>query len=290
MPLLFRSVLLFFVFFTVEIALAKQEVKVLGLVKNAHVGQLFFNDFISLLWEEPALEENYELIEIAEDGYRLQRLDILLTRKALDIAWLGAETRLNANAVKVPLPVVAGLLGYRIALIRDEDKNRFNKISDLEGLKAFRACQGASWLDADILEYNGIPVARVSNSQSMVKMLAQGRCDMFPRGIQEAAVELQDHQKQFPTIVMNKSVIMHYEFASYLYVRSEDISLAERLEKAFRTVIADGRYQHFIETHDYTKHVFPLSQWQSTRFIQLGSPDPDPNVLTAPNYINLRSQ
>lgn len=290
MLLFLRCSILAVILFAAASVSAKQPVKVLGHAENAHMGQIFIADFMKLLWRDPELADHYELIQINEDVYRQQRLDILLKRKVIDIHWAGAEKRLNAEAIKVPLPVDGGLLGYRIALIREQDVERFSKIEEVDGLRTFRACQGAAWLDADILEFNGIDVARVSNNESMAKMLAQGRCDMFPRGIHEVAGELITYQKTFPSITLSKSLVMQYDFASYLYVRKADVLLAERLEAVFRRFIQSGQHRELMEKHDYTRHIFPISQWQNARFIYLNSPEPDPDVKTSPNYINLRGQ
>lgn len=287
MQSVFRCFTIVVVLFVCGFASAKQPVKILGHAENAHTGQLFFSEFMNLLWHEPELSDHYQLLEIAEDGYRKQKLEVLLRRKVIDINWAGAKKQLNNQAIKIPLPVVGGLLGYRIALIRSEDAERFAGIASLDDLKAFRACQGETWLDADILEYNGIAVARVSNNQSMVKMLFQGRCDMFPRGIHEVVSELANYQRTFPSVMMDKSLVIQYDFASYLYVRHSDALLAERLTTAFRRVIHNGSYRRLLEEHDYTKHIFPLSQWETARFIYLQNPEPDTDLKASPNYLNL---
>lgn len=285
--MIYRFLIFVFLFVFTENALAKQPIKFFGQVDNAHVGQLFFVDFLNLLWQEPELADNYQLIEIAEDAYRTQRLHALLMRKVIDINWAGAEQKFNQEATKIPFPVVAGLLGYRVAILREEDMQRFSSLHTLEDLRTFKACQGETWFDADILEFNEIPVLRVSNNASMVKMLIQGRCDMFPRAIQEAAVELAEYQKTYPALTLNKSVLFQYDFASYLYVRRTDSLLAERLNMAFSNMISNGRYQKLLEEHEYTKHIFPLSQWENAHFINLQSPDEDPDRRKSPNYLDL---
>ncbi len=63
----------------------------------------------------------------------------------VDVMWSGGDKEKDERLQAVRIPVLKGLLGHRIFLIREEDKARFATIQTFEDLLQFEAGQGRFW-------------------------------------------------------------------------------------------------------------------------------------------------
>ena len=101
----------------------------------------------------------------------------------INLMWSDAgHPDLDSQMIRIPFPLLKGLLGYRIFLIRKADQPRFAAIRNLEELKQLRLGQGANWGDIKIYRHNGFAVTTGGNYQNLFHMLVSGRFDYFPRG------------------------------------------------------------------------------------------------------------
>lgn len=212
-----------------------------------------------------------KLVFVAHDDVTQGRSFMLLENNYIDILWTGTNAKRELRYLPIPIPLFRGLLGYRVLLIRQEDKERFLQIKTPEQLKKLNACQGAHWPDSDILEANGYLVSRVVHFNAMFKMLAKKRCDYFPRAIFEGYAEQSAVVQYLPNIMLMDELILHYNFPFYYFVKKNNTLLAERLEKGLMTALADGSLMNLMGTHKVSKHLFPLEQWKDKRYFELSN-------------------
>lgn len=209
---------------------------------------------------------------------------MLLQRGYIDIIRKGTTENLEQRFQAVPIPLFAGLLGYRVSFIRRDKRGFFEDLNPSE-LRELVACQGERWADSDILEANGFAVKRVSSYRSMLKMLIHGRCDYFPRAIHEAAYEIHNIKSEFPEIEIFSKHILHYDFPVFIFVRKNEKQLANDLTDAFNEFIDTGKFNVFLQQNPLTRAVFPLKQWHEANFIQLSNPLLSSNVpIQEPKY------
>ncbi len=90
----------------------------------------------------------------------------------------------------IRIPLLKGLLGHRIFIIRNREEKRFEDINSLEQLREFVAGQGHDWPDTQILRSNGLKVQTSTSYESLFMMLKKRRFDYFPRGVNEPFEEL----------------------------------------------------------------------------------------------------
>ena len=199
------------------------------------------------------------------------RISALLDHNHLDIVWSGTNNERELNYLPIRIPLFRGLLGYRVLLIHQEDKDKFQQIKTPSQLKKLTACQGEQWPDSDILESNGYLVSRVANFNSMYKMVAKKRCDYFPRAIFEGYSEQKSAMKSFPNIIVMDDLILNYKLPFYYFVQKNNTELAQRLESGLITALSDGSFMDLMKSHQVTKHLFPLSQWQKKRYFFLSN-------------------
>ncbi|WP_286233886.1 hypothetical protein [Thalassotalea sediminis] len=229
----------------------------------------YFVDLVSFIIEKARPEFPHADIELYyEENNTHERTLNLIRSGMLDLSWAGTTKKLEDTLRPIRIPLLGGLLGYRVSIIRKEDKAKFINANE-EQIKNMVACQGAVWGDSDILEDNGFSVMRISRFDLMFKMLARGRCDYFPRAIFEGYEEVKAARVKYPELIVLDDVLLHYRFPLYFFVANKNTTLAEQLTLGLNKAIEDGSFRTFIREHPLTKHVFPLYKWQSKRVITL---------------------
>jgi len=198
----------------------------------------------------------------------------LLNSNGLTVAWAGTNSRRESNFIPIRVPLFSGLLGVRMAVIRSEDKEKFDAISSSEQLKQLVACQGDQWPDSDILEANGYTVERVTKFDLMYRMLKAGRCDYFPRSITEIYGELKNRKD--PAFMAYESILLSYPFPMYFFTGRDHSALAYLLEERLRAFALSGELKKYMTTHTATSPAFPLSRFKDARVFYLVNPDLPP--------------
>lgn len=189
----------------------------------------------------------------------------------LTVDWAGTSREREKMLRPIRVPLIGGLLGYRVPVIHRDSVASFSSVRTLDDLKLHTAVQGTHWPDTDILEGAGLKVQRVSSFGLMYDLLLRGRADYFPRGLNEVYAEL----KAVPdgTLVAFDSLLIAYPLPMYFFTGRHNEELAQRIEKGLRMAIADGSFMRFMEHHPATAPMFPLSKYARSRVIRLANPD-----------------
>lgn len=180
------------------------------------------------------------------------RSQILLANSS-EITLLARTTSLERERVLLPLriPLDKGLTGYRLFLTQQATQEQLSAVRTLNDLKPFRIGQGATWIDVEILRSAGLTVEGGSNYDSLFKMLAMGRFEVFSRGINEISKEYLEHQVEYPNMVIEKSLMLYYPLPRYYFFartpQGERLAkrVSEGLEKLRRSGEFDRRYTVF---------------------------------------------
>lgn len=170
----------------------------------------------------------------------------------------------------IAFPVLKGLLGYRVCLIRKGDQARFNGMITAYDFtqKNINICQGEFWPDTEVLKRNGLPVVTSRAYLPIFDMLQKGECDCFLRGAQEIMPEYQTHKDQ---VDIEKSFLVNYPQPGFFYVNRNNKQLAMRIELGLLRALDDGSYDElFIRLMSpQLKHL----DLKSRRNIRLNVPD-----------------
>jgi ABC-type amino acid transport substrate-binding protein len=142
----------------------------------------------------------------------------------------------------VRLPIDKGLLGYRMFLIRENDRPRFAAIRTLDDLRHMRVGQGKDWVDVPLLRSAGFSVVEGTNYRGLFAMLAAGRFDFFSRGIDEAQRELNERRSAYPNMTIEPTLLLYYPLPLYFFTRrdAEGKLLAQRITDGMEIMIRDG--------------------------------------------------
>lgn len=203
----------------------------------------------------------------------------LMQEGRIDVVSMPTTLQRERDLRAVRFDVLRGLLGYRVLLIRKQQQADFAAVQSLAELRHFRMGFGMHWADLPLLQYNGFRVVAAPHYESLFAMLARGRFDGFPRGLNEAWQELGEQKATFPDLMVEPTLAFHYPWPVYFFVRKDNQALAERLQLGLQRAQADGSLrQLFMQHHGQLLQQAQLAQ---RRLFLLSNPSLPPGTPQA---------
>ncbi|WP_163932429.1 ABC transporter substrate-binding protein [Paraferrimonas sp. SM1919] len=229
---------------------------------------------LTLVKQFVAKSEDYDSIEfIYGDQGEPSTSKMLqdLQQGQLDLVWLGTSVQYERDYQAIYVPVYRGLLGMRIGLITNKNSNRFAGVSNLYQLQEFRACQGKTWADTNILKANNINVAASLKYPNLFDMLDGGRCDYFPRGVFEPFNELKSYA-HFPFMI-EPNLLIKYRMPYYLFVRKDNQTLAKKMTQIFTEMLLSGEFEQLFFADSEVSTALAQANLQQRQLIELVNPE-----------------
>jgi len=186
----------------------------------------------------------------------------------LDVLWSMTSREREDVMQAIEFPLIKGLMGQRVFLIREGEQGRFDGKHDIDSLQRLRAGQGSHWPDTHVLRANQIPVITSTTYELLFPMLKAGRFDYFPRGLHEVSSELAHH----PELVLEQGLMLEYPAPMYFFVRPGNDRLAGRLLEGLQRAQKDGSFDRYFDSHPVTAQVFELVTRNQRRVIHLHNP------------------
>lgn len=248
-----------------------------------HDHRSYYEDLLQLALDKTEAEYGPCRVTVPENYKPQVRRYLDLERKTgADIIDATATPERSERFRAVPVPLLKGLMGYRLFFIRESDKEAFSNIQSLDDLRAFRAGQGESWFDATLLKAHDIPVVTAPKYESLFRMLQAERFDFFPRGAQE----ILDEQANFDTegLIIEPDLLLAYPSPVYFYVHKDNVALADRVETGLRRAVDDGSFDRFFNGHPMIREVFTeLNLFERTTLYLCHPHHQDPALLQQPD-------
>lgn len=170
-------------------------------------------------------------------------IQMLREEDRITVAWFDTTTQLEQSLLPVFIPIQKGIVGYRVLLIRSEDKDKFVDINTVEELRQYKNGLVSGWVNEVVMTANELPYVTAINYEDLFKMLAVGRFDYFSRGLVEAYTELEDRGEEFPNLMVEESILLYYEKPMYLFTSKKRPELNKRLNEGLLMLIEDGTYK-----------------------------------------------
>jgi len=204
-------------------------------------------------------------------------LAFLAKGESVDIAFLAANHEREANFLSIKIPILKGLLGYRIAIIRKSEQRSFENIETLDQLRTeFTAGFGAHWADMEILKFNQLPVVGAAVYKTLFPMLSKGRFQYFPRGISETWNEVLERKESHPDLSVENKIVLYYPYVVYFYVNKNKQKLADRIERGLDMALENGDFKKlFLKFHQAS---IEKSNLENRKMFILKNPTLPPNI------------
>lgn len=225
--------------------------------------------------KKAGLEATFEMFPVAAES----RLDAEMASGKLHLAFippnanrLALEDKNLITAIRIPLE--RGLLGWRVCLVRGNDKDMLKDVTSVEALRRFKVGQGYGWGDIDVYAAAGVTVveAPFSSQAAPLRALASGHFDLLPMGTSEYQAFLVRSNEEGLGIAADSHIVIHYPWFRFAWVSMtapNAAALLENLEKGLGIMARDGS---FIRIFEQYKGKIDTAWIRRRTMIELASP------------------
>lgn len=204
-------------------------------------------------------------------------IELAKPESTIDVFWTMNHLDREQRLLPVRVPLERGLIGWRLALVRRAERERFAGLRDLAGLARFQAGQMPDWPDTEILRANGLQVLTSTHYEGLFQMLSVGRFDYFPRSIMEIDAELAAYPQL--DLAIEPHLLLHYPAALYLFVNPWRPRLAEDLRRGMELLVRDGSFERL--SQQQFGALLSRHQVSARRVLHLRSPHLSPETPLA---------
>ena len=183
----------------------------------------------------------YQLVQSERVLLQAKAVRQLKKNREINVFWGVTDKQREQELLPIRIPITKGLIGWRIALIREQNQMVFNEVSSLRELLGFVATQGRDWPDTKILQSNGFNVTTSENYLASLEALLNGKADFFPRSVIEVSDEWRNIAQQ-SKLLIEDSLVFHYPTAIYFFVSKSNLTLANLIETGLQRSIASGEF------------------------------------------------
>ncbi|TQV74044.1 amino acid ABC transporter substrate-binding protein [Aliikangiella marina] len=239
-----------------------------NLASDSHA---YFVDLLTLALEKTRnIDGDFTLKPLAFHMVQSRAIQELAKGNKVDVYWTMTSLAREKKLLPIRVPLLKGLFGYRIFLIREEDRQKFASINSLDELKLLVAGQGSDWPDTKILRANGFDVVGITDYDSIFPMLQRRRVDFVPRGISEPWGEVKRHQDK--NLIVEETIMLQYPAPMYFFVNQENTALSERIEKGLNIAIEDGSFEKLFLSHPGSSEILAKANIENRKIFRLNNP------------------
>ena len=191
----------------------------------------------------------------------------LNAKSPIDVFWSVTSQEREDQAIPVRVPLLNGIMGYRVSLIKRRDAYKF---SHQAAVKKLIAGQGHDWPDLEILSKNGFLVWGASNYDSIIDLLRKERIDHFPRAINEVVFEYEYHNDN--TLAIEPDMLLYYPSLIFFFVAKDKPLLAQRILLGLKIAKDDGSFDALFEQYIDLLTIDATLDLSSRKIIVLDNP------------------
>lgn len=232
-------------------------------------------DILELALSKSGSGIDYQFQQLAERQTEGRSIEMLKDGK-MSVFWAGTQIQYENELRPIRIPVLKGLLGHRIFIIRQGEQNRFDQVKSLQDLRRIPLGQGRFWGDTVVLKHASLEVVAPVKYESLFHMLEGGRFDFFPRAVHEPWSEVTARTEL--NLTVENRLLLIYPFAMYFFVAIENQTLAAHIETGFRAAIADGSYDQLFFAHPMVKDALHQAKLTQRTIFRLENPNMHPDT------------
>ncbi|WP_024873233.1 substrate-binding periplasmic protein [Tolumonas lignilytica] len=173
----------------------------------------------------------------------------LLQSGAIDVIALGTNAEREKQVLPIKIDILRGIVGFRLLVIRASEQAHIAQMDAQSLRKNLMFGLNSQWADLPIMRANGFSVVTSSDYENLFVMLAAGRFDAFPRGLNEAQMELDQRKQNYPQLAVEKTKALFFPYPVYFWVNKNNTALAQRIERGLKLSLQDGSFQKLFESY-----------------------------------------
>lgn len=171
--------------------------------------------------------------------------------KGFDIfGTVAGNTKLaNEKKILIPLPLMKGLLGYRILIIRAADKEKFAAIKSAHQLQQLRMGIPSTWADAELFRHNGYKVEEKGSFDDLFARLGNNEFDYVTFGANEVTGVFNERAAKSGKLMVESSLLVFYPFPLVFYVNPDNKALAGRVTQGLQIISGNGELDQIFKRY-----------------------------------------
>lgn len=207
----------------------------------------------------------YELKKAIQPMFQNRAVVEVKNNRNLSVLWTMTSQQREQELNPIRIPILRGLGGYRIFLIKAGQQEKFSKISSEKQLKKLFAGQGYDWPDSHILSDNNYRLITGPGHKTLFNMLQHSRFDYMPRALHEPWNEI----KLFEGLQVESSLALHYPSPYYFFVSADNPKLKKRIEVGLIRAEKNGSFQKLFDNHPITRNMLHLAKLDQRKIFKL---------------------
>lgn len=193
-------------------------------------------------WQLQESLTDYPLAADEASVFRSKGFDIFGT--------VAGNTKLaNEKKILIPLPLMKGLLGYRILIIRAADKEKFAAIKSAPQLQQLRMGIPSTWADAELFRQNGYKVEEKGSFDDLFTRLENNEFDYVTFGANEVTGVFNERAAKSGKLMVDSSLLVFYPFPLVFYVNPDNKVLAERVAQGLQIISSNGELDNIFNRY-----------------------------------------
>lgn len=236
----------------------------------------YFTGLLRLALDKTVEDYGPYTLSPKDEPINQERSFMMVSQNKLDVTWGMTSNMREIRTQPIRIPLMKGLLGYRMMLINRKRAVELSTLDSKEELSRYVMIQGNGWPDVAILRDNGFPVRTHTQYAGLFQMLSKDRVDLFPRSIAEVWLELERDITN--DLMLKEDLVLQYISPIYFFVPLERVHLAERIETGLERAIADGSFDHYFRTRPELKKALNLLNNTDYTLIRLQGPSLHPKT------------
>ncbi|MGC0117906.1 hypothetical protein [Pseudoalteromonas piscicida] len=222
--------------------------------------------------------ESARLVSVRSIPSQDRAVRLLGEKGGLDVSWLVTNSQREKAASAIRIPLVKGILGYRVPLVHKHNQALLSGVRYIGDLRRVTFGLRRDWPDHQIFERNGLSVTSFSQEDSGYDMLLKKRFDVLPSDLVSIEAALSDTD-----LVADQHVVFYYPSAVYFFVSHDNPLLHSQIEKGLKSALQDGRFEALFLKH-FSARLEKLDLKNKT-VIELDNPNLPPSApLEVPFY------
>ena len=200
-----------------------------------------------------ATDKEWGSVEIEEslEEYPGNKEALVFTEKDHDlfVTIAGNQKFKEGDMIMIPHLLTKNLLGYRVPIIRENDADLFDGISDLEDIQNLNHGIPETWSDATIFRHNGYNVVEEGSFDDIFDRLQKGLFDYSAYGANEVLGVYENRASKRDGLIIDQNILLFYPFPLVFYVNPDQPKLAERIEEGLQKIKSSGKLDAIFDEH-----------------------------------------
>ncbi len=153
----------------------------------------------------------------------------------------------SEEKIIVTQPLMKGLIGYRLLIVREQDLDKFAAIQSVDAFKQLSIGIPQGWADADLFRHNGYDVVEGGTFDEIFDRLANKEFDYVALGANEIEKAFENRAETYDLFAIEPSTLVYYPFTLVFYVDPSKPELAERLRDGLQAIKQNGKAEQLFQ-------------------------------------------